>query len=485
MQPASNGDGGRHRVVVVGGGFGGLNVTRALADADVDVTRGGPDQPPPVPAAALPGRDRHPAARPDRAGAAPRPGQAAQRPRPARRRLRHRPRRPARARPRARRRTLDLPYDTLVVAAGATHSYFGKPEFAEYAPGMKTIEDARLQRDAHPGEVRDGRAGDRPAGAGRVADLRGDRRRAHRGGAGRPDRRAGPHRAAPRLPLGGHPQGADHPARGRPRRPAAVRAEAAALHPAQLEAMGVEVRTNSLAVDMDHDSVTIKGPDGLETIRARTRIWAAGVQASPLATLLAKQVGVEPDRAGRVPVEPRLHAARAPRGVRDRRHGVAEQAARGGPARPAGGQVRRQGDQGPAGRGARAGPVQVLRQGHHGHHRLQGRRRRRVPRQGHRPDRLPHVAVHPRHVPGRLGQPDRHRSTPGRGRSCSPAAGPTGSSPTRTRAPSCRTGAPARSTPPPMSAPIASPRTRSRPERVEPDGQDWPASRSAASSHAC
>jgi NADH dehydrogenase len=72
----------------------------------------------------------------------------------------------------------------------------------------------------------------------------------------------------------------------------------------QLEAMGVEVWTNSLAVDMDHQSVTVKSPDGLETIRARTRIWAAGVQASPLATLLAKQAGVEPDRAGRVPVEP-------------------------------------------------------------------------------------------------------------------------------------------------------------------------------------
>ena len=153
----------------------------------------------------------------------------------------------------------------------------------------------------------------------------------------------------------------------------------------QLEAMGVEVRTNSLAVDMDHDSVTVKGPDGLETIRARTRIWAAGVQASPLATLLAKQAGVDADRAGRLPVEPRLHPGRAPRGVRDRRHGVAEQAARGGPARAAGGQVRRQGDQGPAGRAARARAVQVLRQGHHGHHRLQGRRRRRLPRQGDRP----------------------------------------------------------------------------------------------------
>ena len=44
-------------------------------------------------------------------------------------------------------REVDLPYDTLVVAAGATHSYFGKDHFAEFAPGMKTVEDARYIRD--------------------------------------------------------------------------------------------------------------------------------------------------------------------------------------------------------------------------------------------------------------------------------------------------------------------------------------------------
>ena len=44
-------------------------------------------------------------------------------------------------------RAVDLPYDSLVVAAGASHSYFGKDQFAEFAPGMKTIEDARYIRD--------------------------------------------------------------------------------------------------------------------------------------------------------------------------------------------------------------------------------------------------------------------------------------------------------------------------------------------------
>jgi NADH dehydrogenase len=72
----------------------------------------------------------------------------------------------------------------------------------------------------------------------------------------------------------------------------------------RLEKMGVEVRVNTLAVDMDHESITVKGPDGVETIRARTRIWAAGVQASPLARLLASRAGLETDRAGRIPVQP-------------------------------------------------------------------------------------------------------------------------------------------------------------------------------------
>jgi NADH dehydrogenase len=72
----------------------------------------------------------------------------------------------------------------------------------------------------------------------------------------------------------------------------------------ELEKMGVDIRLNTLAIDMDHDSITVKAPGGVETIRAKTRIWAAGVQASPLAGLLAGKTGVSTDRSGRVPVEP-------------------------------------------------------------------------------------------------------------------------------------------------------------------------------------
>ena len=104
---------------------------------------------------------------------------------------------------------------------------------------------------------------------------------------------------------------------GAQRRPAAVRAEAAALHE---ESAGEDGRRGPA----EHPrrghgprvSITVKGPDGVETIRTRTRIWAAGVQASPLARLLAEKAGVEADRAGRHPGGARLHRARAPGGLR-------------------------------------------------------------------------------------------------------------------------------------------------------------------------
>ena len=138
---------GRHRVVVVGGGFGGLNATRSLAKTDVDVT--------------VVDRTNHHLFQPllyqVATGILP-PGLIS----PALRNV-IKKQRNARALladvydldleqkvvrahgPDGRR--LELPYDTLVVAAGATHSYFGRDDFARFAPGMKTIEDARNLRD--------------------------------------------------------------------------------------------------------------------------------------------------------------------------------------------------------------------------------------------------------------------------------------------------------------------------------------------------
>jgi NADH dehydrogenase len=297
-------DSPRHRVVVVGGGFSGLNVTRGLANADVDVT--------------LVNRTNHHLFQPllyqVAAGILP-PGLIA----PALRSVVKKQtnvrtlladvhdvdleRRVVHAKE-PDGRPLDLPYDTLVVAAGATHSYFGKDQFEEFAPGMKTVEDARYLLDgilvkfemaelaSDPQERAEWLTfvviGAGPTGVelvGQVAEL------AHQ--VLPRDYRSVDTTEARIILLEG--TGAVLP----PFHPKLQR-----YTHRQLEKMGVEVRLNTLAVDMDHDSITVKGPDGLETIRARTRIWAAGVQASPLAKLLAEKTGTETDRAGRIAVRP-------------------------------------------------------------------------------------------------------------------------------------------------------------------------------------
>ena len=295
---------GRHRVVVVGGGFGGLNAVRELADAAVDIT--------------LVDRTNHHLFQPllyQVATGILSPGLIA----PALRGI-------LKTQPNARTvladvfdvdlpakvvrahgaddRDLELPYDTLIVAAGATHSYFGKDEFAEYAPGMKTVEDARHIRDTilskfemaevatDPVERAEWLTfvviGAGPTGvelAGQIAEL---------AQVVLPqDYRAINTREARVILVEGAP--AVLP-------PFAKRLQAYTR--GQLAKMGVEVYTNALAVAMDHESITLKEPDGLRTIRGRTRIWAAGVAASPLAKMLADHAGVETDRAGRIPVEP-------------------------------------------------------------------------------------------------------------------------------------------------------------------------------------
>ena len=187
----------RHRVVVVGGGFGGLNAVRGLDGVDVDVT--------------LVDRTNHHLFQPllyqVATGILP-PGLIA----PALRGvISEAGQRRARCWPRCPTSTssgssctrtdptgapLELPYDTLVVAAGATHSYFGNDHFAEFAAGHEDHRGRPVPARRDPGQVRDGRDRHRPAGTGRLADLRRDRRRPHRCRARRADRRARPRRAA-------------------------------------------------------------------------------------------------------------------------------------------------------------------------------------------------------------------------------------------------------------------------------------------------
>jgi NADH:ubiquinone reductase (H+-translocating) len=201
-------------------------------------------------------------------------------------------------------RAVELPYDSLVVAAGATHSYFGRDEFAEFAPGMKTIEDARYLRDqillafemAELATDPEERAewltfvviGAGPTGVelvGQVAEL------AH--SVLPRDYRSIDTREARILLLEGAPSVLP---------PFAEKLQSYTHR--RLEKMGVEILTGTLAVGMDARSVTVKGPEGEQTIRTRTRIWAAGVAASPLAALLAKGSGAATDRAGRIEVNP-------------------------------------------------------------------------------------------------------------------------------------------------------------------------------------
>ena len=98
---------------------------------------------------------------------------------------------------------------------------------------------------------------------------------------------------------------------------------------AKLERMGVEIRTRTLVTGHGRrQASSSRRADGVERLAAMTKIWSAGVQASPLGAMLAAQAGVEPTRSGQVPVEPRLHAARSPRGLRRRRPDGARSAAR-------------------------------------------------------------------------------------------------------------------------------------------------------------
>src|SRR3954462_2028670 len=239
------------------------------------------------------------------------------------------------------------PYDELIVAAGAGQSYFGNDRFAEFAPGMKSIDDAlelrgrifgafELAELAETQEEVDRLltfvvVGAGPTGvemAGQIAEL------AHRT-LRRDFRRIDPTTArvvlldaAPYvLPSFGEKLG------GRARR--------------QLNQTGVEVQLGAMVTDVDADGIEIKDGDGqVRRINAATKIWAAGVQASPLGRILGEQSGAEVDRAGRISVLPDLTLPGHPEVhvigdmmALDRLPGVAQVAIQGG--RYAADQIRR------------------------------------------------------------------------------------------------------------------------------------------------
>ncbi len=195
-------------------------------------------------------------------------------------------------------RPLDLAYDYLLVAAGATHAYFGHPEWAKFAPGLKSIEDATEIRGrvllAFEEAEREGYAG-RPTpplnfvviGAGATGvELAGAISDISRHYLEEEFRSIDPSRSRIILLEGG------------PRVLPTYPEDLSASAEKQLRQMGVEVRTNAMVTNVEDRLVTV----GQEKIPAAAILWAAGVSASPL----GKMLGAPTDRAGRVIVEPDL-----------------------------------------------------------------------------------------------------------------------------------------------------------------------------------
>ena len=188
-------------------------------------------------------------------------------------------------------------YDYLILATGATHSYFGRDDWGDHAPGLKTLEDAltmrrRILAAFEEAELHPDRA-DRlltfvVVGAGPTGvELAGALTEIAVHSMSREFRRIDP--SAARVVL---VEGAD---RVLPPYPESLSASARA----QLERMGVEVLTGEMVSELDEHGVTLAGGRRIE---AGTVLWAAGVQASGLGA----QLGAPLDRSGRVKVEPDL-----------------------------------------------------------------------------------------------------------------------------------------------------------------------------------
>jgi NADH dehydrogenase len=281
------------RVVIVGGGFGGLTAARALRRAPVRLT--------------LVDRQNHHLFQPllyQVATAGLNPSDIAS---PIRRILRHQENAEvllaeAKAIDVAGRAVVladgSLAYDYLIVATGATHSYFGHDEWAEHAPGLKSIGDAleirRRVLYAFEAAERETDPSRRAAwlsfvvvGAGPTGvELSGSLCEIARHALARDFRHIDPTQARVILL-----EGTDRVL------PPYV-PELSEKAREQLVRLGVDVRTGEMVTAIDACGVSV----GPERIEARTVLWAAGVAASPL----ARTLGVPLDRAGRVEVEPDL-----------------------------------------------------------------------------------------------------------------------------------------------------------------------------------
>src|SRR6185312_2334134 len=195
-------------------------------------------------------------------------------------------------------------YDYLIVATGSTHAYFGHPEWAAFAPGLKTLDDALDIRARILTAFERAESSDAPetraawlsfiiVGAGATGvELAGTLAEIARHTLRREFRRIDPSSARILLVEAGP--------RVLPSFPTSLSADAHR----RLERLGVEVRTGQPVTEVDARGVRI----GVERVTAGTVIWAAGVAASPLGSSL----GVDVDRSGRVAVTPHLNLPEHP-----------------------------------------------------------------------------------------------------------------------------------------------------------------------------
>jgi len=201
-----------------------------------------------------------------------------------------------------------IPYDTLVVAAGARHSYFGHDQWESLAPGLKTIEDAteirrrlfsafelaereaETKAESRPELLNFVIVGGGPTGvelAGALADIA---------------RYALKHEFRHIDPADAHivlVEAGD-------RVLASFPPELSANAQQELEKLGVKVRLKTMVTSIAVDHVLLESAGQTERLPTRTVIWAAGVAASSLAKALADATGAELDRAGRIAVGPDL-----------------------------------------------------------------------------------------------------------------------------------------------------------------------------------
>jgi NADH dehydrogenase len=206
----------------------------------------------------------------------------------------------------------ELSYDTLIIAVGVRHHYFGRNDWEELAPGLKTIEDATeirrrvllafeaAERERDPERLRAWLTFVVVGGGPTGVELAGTLGEIARHTLKHDFRAINP--ADARIVL---VEGMD---RVLPPYPPTLSAKAEAA----LNRLGVTVRTRAMVTDIDANGVTIRCGEQSERIPTRTVLWAAGVQASSLGGILVSATGGAVDRAGRVVVEPDLSVAAHP-----------------------------------------------------------------------------------------------------------------------------------------------------------------------------